>query len=84
MHTVTVIAGGILLLALFLLVRRLFGWPAKTVAMAFGAVWFVCAALNMYIGITQAGYTFWQELPIFAVIFGVPAGLAILSTRRFR
>lgn len=35
----------------------------------FVAVWGILAVTNMWIGVTQAGYTFLEELPIFLLIF---------------
>ena len=40
--------------------------------------WFMVAVTNMWVGVTQAGYAASEELPIFLLIFGVPA------TRRAR
>ena len=48
----------------------------------------VAAALNMWIGISHAGYSFQEELPIFLLIFLLPAVVAVfvnwkvLSARR--
>ena len=41
-------------------------------------LWFVAAALNMYVGVTRAGYSVAQEFPIFLVVFAVPAAIAWL------
>ena len=41
-------------------------------------LWFIAAALNMYVGVSRAGYSVAQEFPIFLVVFGVPAGIAWL------
>jgi len=76
MHTIMVIAGGLLLLGLFLLVGR---WaPAGLAGMArlFIPVWFVCAAINMWVGVSRAGYSVAEELPIFMLIFTIPAAIA--------
>ena len=43
----------------------------------FVAIWFVAAALNMWIGISHAGYSFQEELPIFLLIFLLPAVVAV-------
>jgi hypothetical protein len=32
----------------------------------------------MWVGITQAGYSFQEELPIFLVIFLLPAAVAVI------
>jgi hypothetical protein len=44
----------------------------------------VAAAINLWIGVSQAGYSFLEELPIFLVIFGIPAALAVFAGRRLR
>jgi hypothetical protein len=82
MHTLMVIAGGLALLGLSLLAARIFGAPGSAAlaqaVKAFIGLWLVCAALNMWIGVTRAGYTVGQEAPIFLVVFGVPAAAALL------
>ena len=40
------------------------------------ALWFVIAGLNLWAGVAKAGYTVGDELPIFLLIFGVPAAAA--------
>jgi len=37
------------------------------------------AAANMWIGVSQAGYSFQEELPIFLLIFLLPAAAALLE-----
>jgi len=82
MHVILVIVGGIGLLALF----ALFGWlwGASTAAMALAVKWFVpawalVAAVNMWVGVTHAGYSVREELPILLLVFAVPAALAGLT-----
>ena len=81
MHMVLVMLGGVLLLGVFLL----FGWlwghglaGSATGAQAFIAAWLIVALVNMWVGVTRAGYTVMQELPILLVNFAVPAAIAIL------
>lgn len=85
MHTVMVIGGGLALLAVLLVIGSLrggIGSPAmRSAAHVFIPVWLVAAAVNMYIGVTQAGYTIAQELPIFGVIFAVPAAIAFALSK---
>jgi hypothetical protein len=78
-----VTAGGLVLLALFLGAGRLRGGAstATTMAKVFIPVWLVAALVNMYVGVTRAGYTIAQETPILVVIFGVPAAIAWLIAR---
>ncbi|MCW8060453.1 hypothetical protein [Agrobacterium tumefaciens] len=74
-----VITGGILLLGVFALFGKLWGGDFAGIvagAKLFVPVWFAIALINMWVGVTRAGYTITQELPILIVIFVVPAILA--------
>jgi hypothetical protein len=51
---------------------------------AFVAVWLAVAVLNMYFGVAKAGYAFREELPIFLVIFLLPAIVAVVAQRWLR
>ena len=82
-HTLKVIAGGFALLLLCILVSRLVGGANQppTLAravLAFIPLWFVGAGINMWFGVTRAGYSVKEELPFFFVVFLVPAGVAFL------
>ena len=84
MHTLKVIAAGICLLVLFLLVGRLLGGSNAAIGRAtyyFIAAWLVAAAINLAIGVIRAGYSVAQELPIFLIVFGVPALVALVVKR---
>lgn len=79
MHMMLVMLGGMLLLAVF----ALFGWlwghdlaGAAFAARAFIPVWLVVACVNLWVGVTRAGFTVVQELPILAANFAVPAAAA--------
>ncbi|MEK7728854.1 MAG: hypothetical protein AAB354_10605, partial [candidate division KSB1 bacterium] len=39
---------------------------------------FLAAAANMWVGVARAGYSVQEELPIFLLIFLVPAAVALL------
>ena len=86
MHTIMVIGGGLVVLAIFLLVGRSLGGgsvaAAARAALWFIPVWFVAAAGNLRIGV-QHGYTVAEELPIGLIVFGVPAAVALLFWWRF-
>jgi len=76
MRTVIIIAAGLIIGALFLFAGRLLGRGPETLALGaklFIALWFIAAAVNMGMGVAKAGYSFMEELPIFLVIFAVPA-----------
>jgi len=78
MHTVIVIAGGLILLALFMLVGRYFDRSTAAVAHAalwFIPVWLVTTGFNLSIGVRR-GYSIPEELPIALLVFGVPAAIA--------
>jgi hypothetical protein len=47
------------------------------VCQPFVAVWLVISAANMWVGVAKAGYSVTEELPIFLLIFAVPAVVAI-------
>ena len=82
MRTLLFLIAGVMLLAAFLLLAKLFSasvTDAPRVALvSFVVVWLVISGLNMWIGVTQAGYSMAGELPIFLLIFGVPAAAAAL------
>jgi hypothetical protein len=86
-HTLKVIAGGLLLLGLWVLAARLVHAAAPTAGMAAAARWFVPfwligAAVNMWFGVVKAGYSVAEEASIFLVVFAVPAAVAILIAWR--
>jgi hypothetical protein len=79
MRTAIIIGAGLIIGALFLFAGRLLGRGPETIALGaklFIALWFIAAAANLWIGVAKAGYSFMEELPIFLVIFGVPAAAA--------
>ena len=79
MHMLLVIVGGAILLGLFLLFGKLWGGVAPDLALAarlFVPVWLVLALVNMWVGVTRAGYSVRDELPILVIVFVVPALLA--------
>ncbi len=87
MRTVLIILGGFALWGICLGIAKLlsnFGASSTTVATAsFVAIWFVVAVANMWIGVSQAGYSFQEELPIFLLIFLLPATVAVVVKWKF-
>jgi hypothetical protein len=81
MHTAMVMTGGFALLGICLLVGK-FGGGSSTAlgkaALVFLPLWLVGAGVNMWVGVAKAGYSVKDELPIFGVIFAVPAAVALL------
>jgi hypothetical protein len=49
----------------------------------FAVLWFGVAAWNMWNGVTHAGYSVSEELPIFFLIFLLPVIVALVITWRF-
>lgn len=83
MRTAIIILLGFVLWAMCLGVARLTtgatGGPPMTLATSlFIALWFIAAAVNMWFGVTRAGYSFQEELPIFLLIFLLPTVVAVL------
>jgi hypothetical protein len=78
MRTAIIIAIGFAVLAVCIFGPRLAGGPAwsATGAKIFIALWLVAAAANLWLGVSTAGYTVLEELPIFLLIFGLPSALA--------
>lgn len=81
-----VLGGGLVVLAIFLLVGRSLGGgsvaSAAKAALWFIPVWLLAAAINLSIGVRH-GYSVAEELPISLVVFGVPAAIAVLFWWRF-
>ena len=87
MRTALFFLTGFLLLAACIILGRLFSsnYPAATTwaTVAYVALWLAIAAFNMWTGVAKAGYSVAEELPVFALIFLVPAAVAILVRWRF-
>ena len=82
-HTIKVIALGFALLVVCLVAGRLIGGAgASTVvarsALVFVVLWLVGAGINMWLGVSKAGYSVAEEAPIFLVVFLIPAAVALL------
>jgi len=87
MRTVIIIVGGFVLWAVCLGIAKFLA-SSSTTAMttataAFVAIWFVAAASNMWIGVSQAGYSFQEEFPIFLLIFLLPVTVAVFVKWKF-
>lgn len=82
MRTPLFLVAGLLLLAAALTLGKLFSTnysSATSVAtVAFVALWLIIAGANMWVGVARAGYSIAEELPIFLLIFGLPALAAVV------
>ena len=83
MHTLMILVGGFVLLFFCQLVARAFGGagvnPMAKAELVFIPLWFAITAFNMWVGITHAGYSFLEELPIFLLVFSIPVAAALLT-----
>jgi len=81
MRTLIIILGGFALWAACLGIAKVLANTSDssmtTATTAFVAIWFVAAAANMWVGVSQAGYSFQEELPIFLLIFLLPVAVAV-------
>jgi uncharacterized membrane protein YwaF len=87
MRTALFLAAGFLLLAALLILARLFSphYPEanRWATIGFVVLWCAIAAANMAVGVAKAGYSVGEELPIFVLLFAVPAGVAVLLKWRW-
>jgi hypothetical protein len=85
-HTIKVILLGFVLLGLCLLAGRLLASPGlvglATAAKIFIPLWLLGAGINMWLGVTKAGYSVRDEIPYFLVVFAVPAAVAAILVWR--
>jgi hypothetical protein len=82
MHTLKVLFGGFLLLAVCLLLGRWIGGAAATVVATtikcFLVLWLAATLFNMWVGVNKAGYSVKDEAPVALLVFAVPAIAAIV------
>jgi hypothetical protein len=82
MRTIQFLLAGFLLMGAFLWLGKLFSGQfadaPRVATWAFVVVWLAMAAVNMWVGVARAGYSIGEELPIFLLIFAIPAFLAVL------
>jgi hypothetical protein len=87
MRTVVILMAGLLIYAgLFMYSRSFVQHYAGAGAWAtnlFLSVWFAATAFNLWVGVHHAGYSVRDELPIMALLFAVPAAVALVVRWRF-
>lgn len=82
MHTIRIVALGFALLAGCLFVGRWLG-PSQAAgyvqaAKVFIPLWAIGAGINMWVGVSKAGYSVAEETPVFLVAFTIPVAAALL------
>lgn len=83
MHTILVLGGGFLLLGLCLAIGHVTGAGLARASLLFLPLWLIATGYNLWYGVANAGYSVAEELPIFALLFIVPAAVAMLVRRRY-
>ena len=87
MRTLTFILGGLVLLAACLVSAKVFfdsvAGARRLSVLVFLGIWLVVAAVNMWVGVSRAGYSVAEEFPVFLVLFGLPAAVAIFVRWKF-
>jgi hypothetical protein len=78
LHTIKILLLGLVLLVAFVLIGRALGNGSKA-ALYFVPVWLIGAAINLWFGVTNAGYSVREETPIFLLIFAIPSVFAFLA-----
>jgi hypothetical protein len=85
-HTLRMTILGFVVLAIFFLGARLLnrgeGKPVDG-AWIFIWVWLVAAVINMLVGVFAAGISLVIEIPVLAVVFGLPALVAWYLSRNY-
>lgn len=82
MRTTIILAAGLLLFAAIAMFSKLFSnyYPGATTwgLYIFLTLWLIATGFNMWVGVSKAGYSFSEELPIMLLLYSVPAVVAII------
>jgi hypothetical protein len=82
MRTTLFLASGFLILAGALILAKLFheNFPhaATYNVVGFALFWLAATGFNMWTGVSRAGYSAGEEMPIFLLLFAVPVVAALL------
>ena len=84
MHTLQMVVGGLAALGVFMLAAVLLGRKAADGARIFILPWLAASVINLAIGVYWAGVPLSTEIPIFALVFGVPGAIAWYLSRWLR
>ena len=87
MRTALFLLSGFLLLGAVFTLARLFAanvpGAAFVATVLFVVVWGAITGANMWLGVTKAGYSAGEELPIFLLLLGLPVAAALLVKWRW-
>lgn len=87
MRTIIIAASGFILLFAFVFVGRAMSDNNRAsmgkAALVFLPLWLFAGSYNLWVGVSHAGYSVVEEAPLFVIIFGLPAALAVYLWRKF-
>jgi hypothetical protein len=87
MRTAMFLCVGFLLLAAVIIFSKLFSnyfQSATTWGVSiFLIFWLLATSFNMWVGVSKAGYSFGEELPIMLLLFSIPVAVAIILKWKF-
>lgn len=87
MRTAFIFISGLLIFFGLFFYSRLFlqHFPnaVTTATYSFVALWLAATAFNMWVGVSHAGYSFREELPIMLLLFALPVVVALVVRWKF-
>lgn len=87
MRTAFILVSGLLMFCGLFFYSRLFvqHFPGAvtTATYSFVVLWLAATAFNMWVGISHAGYSLREELPIMLLLFALPAAVALVVRWKF-
>lgn len=84
MHILMMVVSGLALLGAFSLAAVMLKHSIADGARVFIGPWLAVSVINMLVGVYWANYSFSVEIPVLAVVFGVPAAVAWYLARKFK
>jgi hypothetical protein len=88
-RTIMILTAGLLIFAGLFLYSRLFvqHYPhaATWATWGFVAIWLAATAtaFNLWVGVSHAGYSVREEMPILLLLFAAPVAVALLARWKF-
>ena len=82
MHTLLIVAIGIVIGLLTMWVVRKARKSPRAGFLLFTILWFAFCAYNMWVGVSSAGYAATEELPFLATNFLVPVAVVFALRKR--
>lgn len=87
MRTLIIIFCGLGLWAVAVGLARHFGKPGgsavSATTLAFNTFWLLATATNFWLGVARTGHTAREDMPIAALIWGVPVAVALIAKWKF-